>query len=99
MKQFLCVLTPCRPTLPVDATERERAIVGEHFAYWQEMLGAGRLVLLGRTQDLPPMGLIVLEADDAAAAQRMVDGDPAVARGVMSAVVRPYAVALMRGHG
>ena len=99
-QQFLVVLRPSRATFPGDATEHERAIVGEHFralteAATPEPAGGVRVLLAGRTQtDASPMGLVVLEAPDEAAARSFVEADPAVAAGIFLAELHPYAVAI-----
>ena len=72
--------------------------MGEHFAYLTRALEDGRLVLAGRTQDEPPMGLGVFEAPSDEAARAFIAEDPAVRAGVFGAEVRPYRVALLRGR-
>ncbi|MCC7387252.1 MAG: hypothetical protein IT431_00640 [Phycisphaerales bacterium] len=98
MAEYLVIYTPCRPSFARDADERERAVVGEHFAYLARALEAGRLVMAGRTQDEPPMGLGVFEASTDGAARAFVADDPAVLSGVFRAEVRPYSVALLSGR-
>lgn len=98
MAEYLIVYSPCRPTFAGDADEREQKIVGEHFAYLSRALEDGVLILAGRTQDEPPMGLGVFEAPSDEAARAFVAADPAVSAGVFSASVRPYRVALLRGR-
>jgi uncharacterized protein len=96
MAQFITFLSPSRATFPADATADERAVVDAHFAYLQRLLGAGRLILAGRTDEPPLVGLVVFEADDRAAAEAVARADPAVQQGVFTARVAPYRVALLR---
>lgn len=96
MSQWLILLTPSRPTFPGDATEAERQAVGEHFAYLQDALSKGQLILAGRTHDEPPLGLVAFEAADKEAASNFMANDPAIANGVFRGELRPYAVALIR---
>lgn len=98
MPEFVYFVHPPRTTFVEDSTPEERAIIGEHFAYLQAKLASGELILVGRTQDSPPMGLAIFEATDEAAAQRFFEEDPAVAKGVFTGEVRPYHIALMRGR-
>lgn len=78
-------------------TEADNAIVGRHFARLQVLLGEGRLVLAGRTQDEAPRGIVILETGTEEEARELMESDPAVAEGVMTAELFPYRVALMRG--
>lgn len=95
MPQYLVLYTPPRDTFPADATEQEQRTVGEHFAYLQDALAAGTLVLAGRTLDEPPLGIAVFEAPSEKEAGAFAEADPAVRGGVFSAEVRPYRVALL----
>ena len=94
--QFLIILRPGRPGFPGDATDAEKAKVGEHFAYLKAATERGDVILVGRTQDDDPIGLCVFEADDEATAEKFMQEDPGVAAGVFKAELRPYMVALMR---
>jgi uncharacterized protein len=94
--QFLIILRPGRAGFPGDATEEEKAKVGEHFGYLKAATEAGDVILVGRTQDEDPIGLAVFEADDEAAARTFMENDPGVKAGVFKAELRPYMVALMR---
>ncbi len=58
------------------------------------MLADGRLTLAGRTQEEIPFGIVIFEAETEARA--IMEGDPAVQAGVMSATLHPYRVALIR---
>ena len=98
MPEYIYFVRPSRATFPGDGTSEEFAIVGEHFAYLQQKLKLGELLLAGRTQDAPPMGLAIFEAPDEAAAERFLHEDPAVVKGVFVGEVRPYSTALLRGR-
>jgi uncharacterized protein YciI len=97
MSHWLYMLRPTRLAMVVDGpTEEEARIVGEHFAHLRRLVGEGVVLLAGRTQDAGPetRGLVILEAPDEAAARRIMESDPAVAGGVMTATLQPYAIAL-----
>jgi len=106
MPQWLIVLSLARPELqdPKAWTPADNAAVGAHFGRLQKLTEEGKVVLFGRTQDTQPngnlvpdtMGLIILEAPDRAAAQAVLDGDPAVKAGLMRGKVFSYQVALQR---
>ena len=97
MKQFIYLISPSRPTFASDATPDEIAIVGRHFGYLQQKLAEGQVILVGRTQDEPPLGICIFEAESEEAAKEFFESDPAVVQGIFRGEVRPYAVALMRG--
>jgi uncharacterized protein YciI len=77
-------------------TDREAAIVGEHFKYLQQLLAEGTLLMAGRTlnADDRTFGIVVFAAGSEAEASAIVGGDPAVKHGVMHAELFPYRVAL-----
>jgi uncharacterized protein YciI len=98
MPQYLCILTPSRPTFVDDATDAEQRTVGAHFEHLSDALAAGSLILAGRTLDHPPTGIVVFAAESDEAARAFIDADPAVKGGVFAASVRPYRVALLSGR-
>ena len=79
-KQFFFVrLVAPRPSFMQDMTESERAIMGEHGAYWGGQLAAGNVIVFGPVADPKgAWGLGVLRVDDAAAVARFEADDPAV---------------------
>ncbi len=98
MPQFLYRIQPTRPEmLSQGATPEESAITGEHFDYLQRLMLEGVVILAGRTLNTDPtsFGIIIFNADDETAAQALVQGDPAVIKGVMRAELFPYRVALI----
>ncbi len=56
------------------------------------------MILAGRSNEplAETFGLVIFEADDAAAAKQFMQDDPAVVAGLMSTTLHPYAVALQR---
>lgn len=79
-------------------TPEEAETVSRHFAYLSDLTEKGVMILVGRTQDKDEstFGIAIFEAEDESAARKIMEGDPAVAGGVMSATLYPYKVALMR---
>lgn len=97
-QQFLYKIQPTRPAMLTEGpTEREAAIVGQHFNYLKDLTEQGIVLLAGRTLNTDPssFGIIIFEADSEEAAQALVAGDPAVSQGVMRAELFPYRIALM----
>lgn len=97
MQEFLYKLQLVRrDMLRTGPTEPEQAVVAEHFAYLQGLHAQGAIILVGRTlnKDETTMGLTVFRAESEAAAGEIMNGDPAVRKGVMTATLYPFKVVL-----
>lgn len=97
--QWLYYLKPARLEMVTEgSTAQEREIVSRHFAYLKDLTEKGVMILMGRTQnnDENTFGISIFEAEDESAARRIMENDPAVLGGVMTAILYPYKVALMR---
>lgn len=93
---YLIIYRPPRPTFIQDATERELAVIAEHFDYLKKLLSDGILLIAGRTEDAS-MGIAVLRVADLEAANKIVRDDPAVRGSVFGATLFPYRLALFAG--
>jgi uncharacterized protein YciI len=84
---------------PTNWTDEENAIVGDHFRRLQALLAEGKLILAGRTAntDEKGLGLVILEVENEAEARRLMEEDPVVVSGIMTAELFPYRAALLRG--
>lgn len=79
MPHFLYKLIPPRPTFLADMTEKEGAVMQEHFGYWAGLIEERRAVAYGPVMDPSgTYGIAVVEVDDEGAAQSIADGDPAI---------------------
>jgi uncharacterized protein len=96
-RQFIYVLRLV-PRLHNDAswTKEDEAVLGRHFARFQDAIKSGQLILAGRTMEPgeKTFGIAIFEAADEAAARAFMEADPAVAAGLMTAEVHPFAVVL-----
>lgn len=101
MAEFIYFLKPVRLDMLTGygLTADEGRLLSEHFSYLQGLLAEGALKLAGRmlTTGSEAVGIAVFEAVDEAAARAVMDADPAVAGGVMTAEVHPFRIALMAG--
>jgi uncharacterized protein YciI len=79
-------------------TDKDNKIVGDHFERLKGLLADGTLVLAGRTlnTDETAFGIVILEAGSDEEARALMEGDPAVSEGIMTAELFPYRVALIR---
>jgi uncharacterized protein len=79
-------------------TEKENKIVSEHFNHLKALTEEGVVIIAGRTLNMDDegFGIVIFEAETELEARKMMEADPAVADGVMTAKLYPYSVALMR---
>lgn len=77
-------------------TDVENDIVDRHFSRLQELVKEGKVILAGRTLNKDPEGIVILEVDSEEEAIELMENDPAVREGVMTARLLPYRVALIR---
>jgi uncharacterized protein YciI len=81
-------------------TDEETNTVGVHFNYLKGMLENGKLVMAGRTVNTPmterDMGIVILEAETEEEARSIMENDPAVKAGIMSAELFEFSLALHR---
>ena len=79
-------------------TKEDNAVLGRHFARFQEAIRSHQLILAGRTKEPgdKTFGVAIFEAPDEAAARAFMQADPAVSGGLMTAELHPFAVALER---
>jgi len=98
-RQFIYVLRLV-PRLHADSawTKEDNAALERHFARFQQAAKSGQLILAGRTSEPgdKTFGIAIFEAPDEEAARKFMEEDPAVAGGLMTAELHPFAVALQR---
>ncbi|HAM62509.1 MAG TPA: hypothetical protein DCP62_02250 [Erysipelotrichaceae bacterium] len=95
MAQFIAFLTLSERMLAKkDWNDADETLVMEHFARLQRFAKQGKVIMAGRTQDDPPVGLVLFYAESLEDANDFIEDDPAVMGDVMRAVVRPYKVAV-----
>jgi uncharacterized protein len=77
---FVCRLLAPRPTFPMDMTDEERGLMGEHAAYWSSHMAQGKVVVFGPVLDPKQVwGLAVLRVRDDAEVQSLTTADPIIA--------------------
>lgn len=101
-KQQYAIMLKLVPRLLDDAnwTEADNKAVSAHFLRLKGLTEKGTVILAGRTlnSDASQFGLVIVEVENEQEAREIMDGDPAVASGVMTASLFPYSVALMRSE-
>lgn len=102
MPQYLYRLALTRPAMLAEGpTGREATIVGEHFRHLQQLVADGVVLMAGRTSNAGErtFGVVLLVAASDAEAAAFMESDPAVRRGVMTAELFPFRVALWSAAG
>lgn len=97
MKHYLYRIQPTRyEMLTEGSTPHEAEIIGEHFNYLQRLTNEGVAILVGRTltTERDTMGIVIFKARSDEEARALMNADPAVSRGVMSAKLFPFRIAL-----
>ena len=92
---FVYLLQPKRSNFIETITEEEQAVMDVHFEYLQNLLAEGKLVLAGPCLDAK-YGICIFRADSMEEATQIMENDPAVVQGVMTATVHPYRISLMQ---
>lgn len=101
IKEWLYVLKVTRlEMLSKGATEEEDRVVLAHYNHLKQLKEEGVTILMGRTTNdgEDTMGLVIFRAKSEAEAIRIMESDPAILGGVMSATLYPYRVAIMEGR-
>ncbi len=78
-------------------TKEEEKIVERHYKSLQELKKDGRLILAGRTLSMneDSFGVVILQVNSEKEARILMENDPAVKEGIMTASLYPYSVALI----
>ena len=98
-KQFIYVLRlVSRLHSDSSWSKEDNAALERHFVRFQQAAKSGQLILAGRTSEPgdKTFGIAIFEASDEDAARKFMQEDPAVAGGLMTAELHPFAVALQR---
>ena len=92
---WLVLLRPVREAMAFEPTEDESRVIGEHYEHLQALRLAGKLVVAGPSP-VPgdPIGIEILDVEDEDEVRAIVDGDPAVASGLMTAEIRPFRISV-----
>lgn len=91
MQSYAYMLKPARATFPGDATPEERAIVGVHYERLKQLFAEGTMIHVGRCEDAT-FGLAIFNAESDEAADALMQSDPAIVHGIMTATLYPYRV-------
>lgn len=93
---WLVLLRPVRPGLPIDPTEEESRVVGDHFRYLQRLREEGKLVLAGpsHVEVGDTIGIAVFDVEDETEMRAFLGADLAIVNGVMTGELRPLRISV-----
>jgi uncharacterized protein YciI len=98
MAEWIYFIHAPRDNFAESMTDEEEIVWSEHFQRLERLLAEGVLVMAGPTLGSKNTGIVVFEADDAAAAQAIVEADPIFLSGLARAELREFRVSLLRGR-
>ena len=97
MSPFVSKRIPPRPTFDTDMSEAEAAVMGQHMAYWQNLLERGGVIVFGPVSDpAGTWGLGVVETETEDDARALGVHDPAVTSGLATFEVYSMPMAVVR---
>jgi uncharacterized protein len=95
--EYLYRIQPTRLAMLAEGpTPQEDAAVDRHFNYLQELALQGVVSLAGRTLNTgsDSFGIVIFNAENDDLARAIMENDPAVQAGVMSARLYPFRISL-----
>jgi uncharacterized protein YciI len=99
MTEWIYFIHPPRDDFAATMTADEEAVWAEHLERLQRMLAEGQLILAGPTLGNVNTGLVIFDAADEDAAQRVMAEDPVISGGFARGELRPFLLSLLRGQG
>jgi len=91
---FFAQLKGTRAGWPNDMTADEERIMGEHFAYLQQLTAKQKVIAAGPVFD-PVFGLVILQVTSEAEARELMEREPSVAQGVHTYTLAPMVLSLL----
>jgi len=95
--EFVYIIKPYKENFAETMTEEDGRIMGIHFQYLKNMLLEGKLIMAGPVLT-GEFGVAILEVSSEEEARNIMENDPAVVNGVVTATLYPYRVSLLRGR-
>jgi len=102
MSEYLYRLRPKRiEMITVGPTEEESSILAQHFAYLEKLVAENVVHIAGPTlnRDARTFGIVIFTAPSEEWAGEIMQGDPAVQQGIMTAELFPFRVSLWSKKG
>ncbi|WP_372364959.1 YciI family protein [Candidatus Uabimicrobium sp. HlEnr_7] len=90
---YLIMYKPQRENFINSLTKKEEQVLGEHFAYLQNLLAEKKLLMAGPCED-GSLGIAIIEVESQELAQKIMNNDPCVKQQVFSAEVKEFRLSL-----
>lgn len=97
LEEFVYLIRPKRPNFIDTISPEESSIMERHFTYLKQLLSEEKLILAGPCLD-GSLGICVIRSESWEKAQVIMENDPSVIEGVMSAELHKYRVSLLQGR-
>ena len=96
---YIGIIKPARDEFMTNPTEKEIAVMKDHFEYLKNLLAEGKLILAGpATNNDNPFGILIFKAETQEEAEQMMKNDPSVIAGVQNIKeFEPFTLSLFKG--
>lgn len=94
MQLWMYVLHLARPGAREQFNEQELAVMQEHFAYLQQQVKLGTVLMAGPTHT-KVYGIVLVRSESEEHAMQLMLNDPAVKQRVMGAELHPFTASLV----
>lgn len=79
---FVSIAKAKRENWLQDITQEERAVMGQHFEYVEQLSSEGKVIFAGACLD-GAFGIVVFKAESEEAARKIYENDPVVKAGIL----------------
>lgn len=94
VEEFVYLIRPKRDNFIATMTQEDTEIMDKHFQYLKGLKSEQKLILAGPCLD-GAFGVVVFQAESIDSARSIMENDPSVMAGIMSAELHSYRVSLL----
>ncbi len=93
---YIGIIKPAREEFMTSPTDKEIAVMKDHFEYLKKLLADGKLVLAGpATNKDNPFGILIFNTKSKEEAEQVMKNDPSVLAGVQNIIdYEPFTLSL-----
>ena len=95
MAEYVYMIRATRPGFVTEPTAEELDAMSRHFLYLKGLVEQKKVVLAGPSLDRA-VGIVIYEADSEEEARSIMENDPTVIEGVMTAEMHEFRVSLLQ---